>query len=132
MKILTNANHPNKGALSANHTFFLLTVFILTLMSSPVFADSASGQSEGWHMMGSGYGHEFGTMHGLFGVLWMVLIFGGLIALIIFAVRGFRISHTGITPPTSTRTPLEILKERYAQGDIESDEFEDRKKRLAQ
>ncbi|MCF8466954.1 MAG: SHOCT domain-containing protein [Sneathiella sp.] len=83
-------------------------------------------------MMGGGYGHEFGFMQGGFGILWMILIFGGLIALILFAVRGLRRTHTGGTPPTSEKTPLEILKERYAQGEIDGDEFEDRKRRLSQ
>lgn len=135
MKTLTDGNCPEKKLLMTaikGYTYYLLPVFILTFSPFPAFADPSPESADGWHMMGWGYGHEFGFMHGLFGILWMILIFGGLIALIIFAVRGLRITHTDDTSSTSEMTPLEILKERYARGEIDHEEFEDRKKRLLQ
>ena len=70
-----------------------------------------------WHW-GFGFGHWF------FGILfWIVvlLILVGLVRVIGgFGSRGCR-RH---------KTPLEILEERYARGEIEQEEFERRKRDL--
>jgi putative membrane protein len=58
------------------------------------------------------------------GPLPMIVFVGGLIALIVFAVRWS--SQGG--PRTSA---LDILKERYARGEIDQAEFERRKKDIA-
>jgi putative membrane protein len=93
------------------------------------FAGSASGRSDGWHM-GWGMGQGWGFGHGLFGILWMVLFWGALIALIVFVVRKFS-GSTGRSG-TSERgsTPIDILKERFARGEIDKKEFEERRKIL--
>lgn len=58
------------------------------------------------------------------GPLPMIVFIGGLIALIAFAVRWF--SQGG-----SRASALDILKERYARGEIDQAEFERRKKDIA-
>ncbi len=51
-----------------------------------------------------------------------------LIALAVWAVPSLRgIQH----PPTQTETPLEILRRRYASGEINQEEFEQAKRALA-
>lgn len=58
-------------------------------------------------------------------VLWMILLVVGLIAL-----RGFR-----VTPPTFSRpdtSPEEILKVRYARGEITREAFEQMRRDLRQ
>lgn len=67
-----------------------------------------------------------GWGHGLFGVVWMVLFWGAIIAapalLVWLAVRG-----GGRGRQQSAR---EILEERYARGEIDSEEYEERKRNL--
>lgn len=64
------------------------------------------------------------------GGLMMVLFWGVVIVLVVFMVRGFlgsgkNSAHTemGITRREGGATPLEILKTRYAQGEISQEEY---------
>lgn len=70
----------------------------------------------------------------IFGSLMMILFWGGLIALVVVAVRAFSGSgqSTGSAGlPTSTdNTALNILKERYARGEISKAEFEEMRDNL--
>lgn len=62
-----------------------------------------------------------------FGGLWLLLFWGGLIALIIWGIT--RISRRNGTPPK--QGPLDVAKERYAKGEISREEFEQIKKDLS-
>ncbi|MBI3958684.1 MAG: SHOCT domain-containing protein [Chloroflexi bacterium] len=77
-------------------------------------------------MMGWDFGWGWGWM--LFGSLVMVLFWGGLIALIVLAVRGLSGNNQRQSSDQSEHTPsvgaLEILQSRYAKGEITRDEFE--------
>jgi putative membrane protein len=77
-------------------------------------------------MMGWEMGWNWGWM--LFGGVAMVLFWGGIIALVVLAVRGLnrssRTGHYTDTPQPSTQTPLEILQVRYARGEINKQEYE--------
>lgn len=72
----------------------------------------------GWHDGGWGL---FGFMH----VLWWVLIVVAIVALI-RAVGG----RHGLRGPGEDRA-LSILRERYARGEIDKTEFDQRKRDLA-
>ena len=61
-----------------------------------------------------------------FGGIWMVLFWGGLIALIVWGIK--RISSGSNS--SSGRNPLDIVKERYAKGEITREEFEHLKREL--
>ncbi len=78
----------------------------------------------GYPMMGYGYG----PASVIFPILWIIVI----VAVIIFLVRVI----TGRTRWHGWRawggTALEILKERYAKGEIDAKEFEERKKHLTE
>ena len=69
------------------------------------------------HMMGYGYGGGF---------MWIIILI--LIAVIIyFLVQTSKLSEsTG----SAKETPLDILKERYAKGEIDKEEFDRMKKDL--
>lgn len=67
----------------------------------------------------NGYG---GAMGWLGGGIMMIVFWGLLIALIVWLVRG----ATGRNPNASS-SPLEILKARYAKGEIDKKEFEEKK-----
>lgn len=76
-----------------------------------------------------------GMMGGYFGglgILWMIIMFifiaafiVGIILLIVWAVRRSSY-HMGNEPQKSSS--MEVLKERYAKGDITKDEYEKIKK----
>ncbi len=65
---------------------------------------------------------------------WGGMIFGpimmiALVILIVFLVRWLVESGRGSTSPGSPlQTPLDILKERFAKGEIDQDEFEQRRR----
>lgn len=75
------------------------------------------GVMNGWGMMGPG--------------MWiLMLLFWGLV--IVGIIAGIR-WLTQRTPPAdrpASETPLEILKKRYARGEIDREEFERMKKDL--
>jgi len=79
-------------------------------------------------MMGYyGYGTEWGYM-GVWGWLFMVIFWAFIIMGIIALVRG--ISENGGRHHRGGNSALEILKERYAKGEIGKKEFEEKKKDL--
>jgi len=73
----------------------------------------------GW---GSGY-------MGGWGGLWMMLIVVAVILGIVVLVRGVGRSSASSGTPTS-KTALDTLNERYARGEIEKQEFEEKKRDL--
>jgi len=61
----------------------------------------------------------------VFGVILMILFWGGLITFIIWGISRLT-RHSTI----GKQTPLEIAKERYAKGEITKEQFEQIKKDL--
>jgi putative membrane protein len=86
----------------------------------------------GWgpHMMGWGGGWY--AM--IFGPLFMILFLAALVAIVVILVRWLGGPWQGTIghqfPPA--RTPLDILKERFARGEIDKAEFEDRRRVLGE
>ena len=70
--------------------------------------------------------HDFN----FFGGGWMMFIWWFLIiALVIVAVRAvMNFGHSNQNQPKET--PMEILKRRYAEGEIDEEEFQRRKQKL--
>ena len=89
--------------------------------SSPTGFNQQSNNS----MMGYGF-----PLFGGFGWILMVL-FGGLVIWgIVSLVRGGFGNGHNHSDGKNEKTPLDILKERYAKGEINKEEFESRKKNL--
>lgn len=82
------------------------------------------------HMNSWHFGTHWGWSHMIFGPLIMVLFWVALIVAIIFAVRW--ISGRRSDSSDTQKTPIEILRERYARGEIDKEEFEERKRILSE
>ena len=79
-----------------------------------------------------GWGDQGYGMWGMGGLGWlMMLIFWGfIIAGVFWLLRYFTSDRGGNVPPSIVRDPMQILQERYAKGEIDTEEFEERKKIL--
>lgn len=79
-----------------------------------------------WGYMGNGYGWS-GTALGMVSMLlfWVLLIIAA--AVVIRYVWGTGVSSERL----QEKTALEILKERYARGEIGREEFEQKKRDLS-
>lgn len=88
---------------------------------------TAHGRGYSGGMMGGGWGLLGGGM-GLWGFLWMGLLFGLplLLAYLLLTRGGGRFSEGG----GKEDRPLSILRERYARGEIDDDEFERRREQI--
>ncbi|MFC4350900.1 SHOCT domain-containing protein [Fodinicurvata halophila] len=81
-----------------------------------------SGNSYGYHMM-DGWGGWF------MGPVMMLLVFGLLILGVVLVLRALGIGDGGRGNSSQDRA-LEILKERFARGEIDEEEFRNRRKHL--
>ena len=83
------------------------------------------GIISGW----DGYGYGMMGMMGGFGWMWMMPVFWVvIIGLIVWAITSAsRHSESDGSGPTTTSSALEILKKRYAQGEISKQEYQEKK-----
>ncbi|TVR30016.1 MAG: SHOCT domain-containing protein [Spirochaetaceae bacterium] len=84
------------------------------------------GTMHGWYGSGAQMG-AWGWAAGIAMILFWVLIVIGLVVLIRFLLAKTRNEGSGASP---RRDALDILKERYAKGEIDKDEFEQKKNDL--
>ena len=77
----------------------------------------------GGHMWGGGWGMFFGPL------IW-ILIIVGIVLLVGYVVRGQGGEGGQGTRFLTRNTPLDILKERYARGEIDKKEFQEKKRVL--
>lgn len=103
-------------------------VFIPTALWAQVPSDADRWWGCGPHMSWPG-GGWFGMISG---PLFLILVLAGLIALVILLLRWLGGASHGAAwhQGAPSRTALDILKERYARGEINQDEFEERRRVL--
>lgn len=113
-------------------TILATTGSALALLSSAAWAQTPSDADRyayGPHMMGWGGGGYAMIL----GPLFMILVLAVLIAAVALLVRWVGGPWQG-TPPSHHappgRTAIDILKERFARGEIDKDEFEQRRRVL--
>jgi putative membrane protein len=101
---------------------------------APVSAAAAETPAEpyawGPHMMWSWGWGWYGMIFGpLFMILWLAVV----IAVAVLLVRWLGGPWQTTAPPQAPapRAPLDILKERYARGEIDKEEFEERRRVLS-
>jgi putative membrane protein len=67
----------------------------------------------------------------MFGSVFMLIFWGGLIALIVWGITKITRKPDSAKNDSEKSDPLEIAKERYAKGEITKKEFEQLKKDLS-
>lgn len=73
-----------------------------------------------------------GMFHMFFGFIMLLLFLAAIAALVVLAVRWLGSSGHHLFGPRETRTPLDILRERLARGEIDVAEFEERRRALGE
>jgi putative membrane protein len=103
-------------------------IIVTTLIVLPIVFGAGSGwHDDGWGMMG--WGTTGGFSWWWFMPIFMILFWGLVIWGIAALVRG----RGGSTGADSSRadSALEVLKKRYARGEINKEEYEEKKKDIA-
>ena len=97
----------------------VLTALLSLVVAAPVAADSVGGV----------YGHHMWEGGGMFMGFGMMAIFlVAVVVIIIFLVKGLS-GNSQSAPPSSSA--LDILNERYAKGEIDTAEYEERKQKIS-
>ena len=98
------------------YSFYMALLFLsLSFFSCMKNPNSPMG---GWgHMMGYGYGGVF---------MWFIIL--ALVAVVVYFL--FQTSKTKGSNGSVVETPLDILKKRYARGEIDKEEFDSKKQDL--
>jgi putative membrane protein len=103
--------------MKIKHLPFLLgPLFFLSFWSCTRYPMGQSGPYGG-HMMDFGFGGIF---------MWLIFLAVAAFLIYIFVIQPRRSGESGGGQPRET--PLDILKKRYAKGDITKEEFESLKK----
>ena len=79
----------------------------------------------GWPNMMGGYSGGMGWIGMILGFIFFIAIIIGIILFIIWLVK--RTTHSTAEPKTGSKA-LEVLKERYARGEITKEQYEEIKK----
>jgi putative membrane protein len=108
--------------------FFGSTAALLGILglSSVAWAQQQTGPYDGPHMWDGG-----GWM--IFGPLMMIVFIAVIVVVVVLVVRWLGGRGQGATPHSPPAgTPLDILKARFARGEIDKEEFEERRRVLGE
>lgn len=111
--------------------FFITIWLVISAVFTPIFVVKADGASKTCYGVWKGGSHMMGlagnwTGFGL-GWVYMILIWALVILVIVVLVRWLvNQRKTGL----EDKSALDILKKRYAKGEIDKKEFEEKKKDL--
>ena len=93
-------------------------------LTTPALAQGGGERYYGPHMWDGGWWMFFGP-------LWMIIVIAVIVAVVVLVVRwSTPTGHFGSHGAPVGKAPLDILKERFAHGEIDKDEFEERRKLL--
>jgi putative membrane protein len=108
---------------------FLLILFFLTLLYPLNAAQAQYGRYGGWGM-GPGMMGDWGMgwFGGIFMIIFWILILVGLVFVIRWLIQATGKKENSVQ---SGSRAMEILKERYARGEIDKSQFEAMKRDLA-
>ncbi|HJO68112.1 MAG TPA: SHOCT domain-containing protein [Rhodospirillales bacterium] len=106
---------------------FGAVVMLAAIAGWPALAGTGGPDDFHGHGMMWGYGWQGWVI----GPIMMIVFLAVLVALVTFAVRWTGGSHRGRGAGAPSRdAPLDILKERFARGEIDAQEFEERRRIL--
>jgi putative membrane protein len=108
----------NRGSLLAPAT----AIFVYVLQTSSAMAQ----QSPPYYGPHPWWGSEWM----FFGPLMMIICVVAVVVLAVLLVRWFGGSGQSIDRQSAGKTPLDILRERFARGEIEKEEFDERRRIL--
>ncbi len=104
--------------------FGLATLFTTLVVWSSAWAD----QSDQYHMGNMG---AWGWGGMIFGPIMMIVFIAVAVVVVVLLVRWLGgPGHGGALHSLPGKTPLDILKERFAKGEIDKKEFEERRRVL--
>ena len=110
-------------------TQFLTRLMILSFAGVASVAARAQPLQDppyGWHGGGD-------WSHMIFGPLMMLVFVAVVIVVVVLAIRWFGgAGHGATADPRSGKTPIDILETRYARGEIDKDELEERRRVLSE
>lgn len=78
---------------------------------------------------GSGYNGNYWWM-GLIGMVLQVVFWIAVVAIVYRLIRGNNVIYSGNNSNRNNNTALDILRERYAKGEIDTEEYTRRKEEL--
>lgn len=95
------------------------------IMAQSAFAQGGDDRYYGHHMWDGGWWMFLGP-------LWMIVFIAAIVAVVVLLVRWLGgASHGALhTQQPPTKSPVDILKERFARGEIDKEEFEERRRLL--
>lgn len=116
------------GLRIVSHTLALPALFLSGVTGALAQAGPGDRYYHGPGMMwDGGYGSGFGM---IFGLLFMLILLAALVVAVVLVLRAFGV--LGATTRTDNAgKALDILKERFARGEIDAEEFDQRKRLLS-
>ena len=118
---------------SRAHTFGAIAT-MTGLALAPTLAFAQQQQEPDRYAYGPYMMNWAGGWYGMFfGPLFMIIVLALVIAVAVLLVRWLSGSGHPLQPPMPPqRAPLDILKERFARGEIDKEEFEERRRVLGE
>ena len=83
----------------------------------------------GWHLFWPGHLLGLGFL-GFVGPLFRLLVLGGIVVAVVFFIRGGRDARSRSPGNFGPESAQDILRRRYANGEISKEEFEQKMKDL--
>ena len=115
--------------MKASGYFFRILILLVSVF---MFSRNALAQYRDYYGWGMGPGMMGWGGVGWFGPLFMVLFWVLIIVLIVLLIRWLLSSnHLKTTGAAQADSALEILRQRYARGEIDKEEFDAKKKDLS-
>jgi putative membrane protein len=110
-----------------NRSFLWLATLIFFASPAAALAQQQPSPYYGPHMWNGGW-------HGwFFGPIMMIVFIAVVVAVVVILVRWLGgPGHSGLHRQPQGKTPLDILKERFARGEIDKEEFEERRRVLSE
>lgn len=111
------------------NTTTIIVIALVVLLVLFLLGGAGMMGFRGFGMMGNmmgGYGFGYNPLYAILSLVSWALIIAGVVLLVVWFVR-----TAGKTTSESSQSPLDILKVRYAKGEISKEQFEEMKRELS-